>query len=113
MIQAKLLEMVLKAILKHPKMRDLFKYKDEPNECDRRVDDLEKKLTDTAFKVTATIDMVKRYSEDIDNTLQDIKRIKKKVEEFKKPAEDVKWMVGIFNKMKKVRLLKSIFKNGK
>ena len=62
MIQAKLLEMVLRAILKHPKMRELFKYKDEPNDCDIKVLDLEKKLTDVAFKVTASVDMINPYA---------------------------------------------------
>ena len=67
MIQAKLLGMVLSAILKHPKMKELFKYKDEPNDCDIKVADLEKKVTDVGFKVTATVDMIKSYAETIDN----------------------------------------------
>ena len=58
--------MVLSAILKHPKMKELFKYKDEPNELDVAVADLEKKVTDIGFRVTATVDMIKSYSESID-----------------------------------------------
>ena len=134
MIQAKLLEMVLKAILKHPKMRELFKYKDEPNDCDIKVIDLEKKITDVAFKVTASVDMIKRYSETIDNVAEKVKSIEsvinkfddklqqigkiahppaiplKDINELKESAKDVKWMMGIMKIMKKNPLLKSIFK---
>ena len=134
MIQAKLLEMVLKAILKHPKMRELFKYKDEPNDCDVKVLDLEKKLTDVAFKVTASVDMIKRYSETIDNVADKVKSIDKIIDKFddklqqigkiahppaiplkdinelKESAKDVKWMMGLFKIMKKNPLLKSMFK---
>ena len=134
MIQAKLLEMVLKAIMKHPKMRELFKYKDEPNDCDVKVLDLEKKLTDVAFKVTASVDMIKRYSETIDNVADKVKSIDKIIDKFddklkqigkiahppaiplkdinelKESAKDVKWMMGLFKIMKKNPLLKGIFK---
>ena len=134
MIQAKLLEMVLKAILKHPKMRELFQYKDEPNDCDIKVMDLEKKITDVGFKVTATIDMIKTYSEVIDNVADKVKSIDKVMDKFddklqqigkiahppaiplkdinelKESAKDVKWMMGLFKIMKKNPLLKSIFK---
>ena len=134
MIQAKLLEMVLKAILKHPKMRELFKYKDEPNDCDVKVLDLEKKLTDVAFKVTASVDMIKRYSETIDNVADKVKSIDKIIDKFddklkqigkiahppatplkdinelREAAKDTKWMMGLFKIMKKNPLLKSMFK---
>ena len=126
--------MVLKAILKHPKMRELFKYKDEPNDCDVKVLDLEKKLTDVAFKVTASVDMIKRYSETIDNVADKVKSIDKIIDKFddklkqigkiahppaiplkdinelKESAKDVKWMMGLFKIMKKNPLLKGIFK---
>ena len=134
MIQAKLLGMILSAILKHPKMKELFKYKDEPNDCDIKVADLEKKLTDVAFKVTASVDMIKRYSEAIDNVTEKVKSIDrvinkfddklqqiskiahppaiplKDINELKESAKDVKWMMGLFKIMKKNPLLKSIFK---
>ena len=134
MIQAKLLEMVLRAILKHPKMRELFKYKDEPNECDLAVRDLEQKVTNIGFKVTATVDLIKGYAESIDKVcdkvrdidkvidrfedkLQQIGKIAhppaiplKEINEFKDSVKNVKWMMEIFNKMKKLPLLKSIFK---
>ena len=134
MIQAKLLGMVLSAILKHPKMMEVFKYKDEPNDCDIKVMDLEKKVTDVAFKVTATVDMIKKYSETIDNVADKVKSIDKVIDKFddklqqigkiahppaiplkdinelKESAKDVRWMMGIFSSMKKMPLLKSIFK---
>ena len=134
MIQAKILEMVLKAILKHPKIRELFKYKDEPNDCDIKVMDLEKKVTDVAFKVTASVDMIKKYSETIDNVADKVKSIDKIIDKFddklqqigkiahppaiplkdinelKESAKDTKWMMGLFKIMKKNPLLKSIFK---
>ena len=134
MIQAKILEMILKQVLKHPAIKELFKYKDEPNDCDIKVMDLEKKVTDVAFKVTASVDMIKRYSEAIDNVTDKVKSIDKIIDKFEKkikqidkiahpPAiplkdinelkesvKDVKWMMGLFKIMKKNPLLKSIFK---
>ena len=134
MIQAKILEMVLKAILKHPKIRELFKYKDEPNDCDIKVMDLEKKVTDVAFKVTASVDMIKKYAETIDNVADKVKSLDsiiskfddklqqigkiahppaiplKDINELKEAAKDTKWMMGLFKIMKKNPLLKSVFK---
>ena len=134
MIQAKILEMILKQVLKHPAIKELFKYKDEPNDCDMRVADLEKKVTDVAFKVTASVDMIKRYSEAIDNVTDKVKSIDKIIDKFEKKikqidkiahppaiplkdinelkesAKDVKWMMGLFKIMKKNPLLKSVFK---
>ena len=134
MIQAKILEMILKQILKHPSIKALFKYKDEPNDCDIKVMDLEKKLTDVAFKVTASVDMIKNHVEVIDNVASRVKQIDKVIDKFddklkqidkiahppaiplkdinelKESAKDVKWMMGLFNSMKKMPLLKSIFK---
>ena len=134
MIQAKLLGMILSAILKHPKMKELFKYKDEPNDCDIKVMDLEKKLTDVAFKVTASVDMIKRYSETIDNVADKVKSIDKvinkfdeklqqidkiahppaiplkEINEFRETNKNVKWIMGILKNMKKNPLLKSVFK---
>ena len=134
MIQAKLLGMVLSAILKHPKMKELFKYKDEPNDADIKCIELEQKVTDIGFKVTATVDMIKGYAETIDNVADKVKAIDKvidkfdnklqqigkiahppavplkEINEFKESIKDVRWMMTIFNKMKKISLLKSIFK---
>ena len=126
--------MILKQVLKHPAIKELFKYKDEPNDCDIKVADLEKKVTDVAFKVTASVDMIKRYSETIDNVADKVKSIDKIIDKFddklqqigkiahppaiplkdinelKESAKDVKWMMGLFKIMKKNPLLKSIFK---
>lgn len=134
MIQAKIIEMLLKQVLKHPAIKDLFKYKDEPNDCDIKVLDLEKKVTDVAFKVTASVDMIKRYSEAIDNVADKVKSIDKIINKFdsklkqidkiahppaiplkdinelKEAAKDTKWMMGIFKLMKKNPLLKGLFK---
>ena len=134
MIQAKLLGMILSAILKHPKMKELFKYKDEPNDCDIKVADLEKKLTDVAFKVTASVDMIKRYSEAIENVTEKVKSIDRVIDKFddklqqiskiahppaiplkdinelKESAKDTRWMMGIFKIMKKNPMLKGLFK---
>ena len=134
MIQAKILEMILKQVLKHPAIKELFKYKDEPNDCDIKVADLEKKVIDVGFKITATIDMIKKYSETIDNVANKVKSIDKVIDKFddklqqidkiahppaiplkdinelKESAKDVKWMMGLFKIMKKNPLLKSIFK---
>ena len=126
--------MILKQVLKHPAIKELFKYKDEPNDCDIKVMDLEKKVTDVAFKVTASVDMIKRYSEAIDNVTDKVKSIDKIIDKFEKKikqidkiahppaiplkdinelkesAKDVKWMMGLFKIMKKNPLLKSVFK---
>ena len=134
MIQAKLLGMVLSAILKHPKIMELFKYKDEPNELDVAVKDLEQKITDVGFKLTASVDMIKGYAEAIDivsdkvksidkainkfdNKLRQIDKIAhppamplKEINEFKDSVKNVKWMMSVFNNMKKLPLLKSVFK---
>ena len=134
MIQAKIIEMLLKHVLKHPAIKDLFKYKDEPNECDIKVMDLEKKVTDVAFKVTASVDMIKRYSETIDNVADKVKSIDKIIDKFddklkqigkiahppaiplkdinelKESAKDVKWIMGIMKIMKKNPMLKSVSK---
>ena len=134
MIQAKLLEMVLKAILKHPKMRELFQYKDEPNDCDLKVRDLEQKVTDIGFKVTATVDMIKGYAETIDNIADKVKGIDKvidkfdgklkqidkiahppaiplkEINEFRAMKNEFKGIKDIINKMKKITLLRSLFK---
>ena len=115
-------------------MRELFQYKDEPNDCDIKVMDLEKKVTDVAFKVTASVDMIKKYAETIDNVADKVKSLDsiiskfdnklqqigkiahppaiplKDINELKESAKDTKWMMGLFKNMKKLPLLKSIFK---
>ena len=110
------------------------KYVDNPNELDTGFKDLEKKVTDAAFKITATVDMMKGYAETIDNVFDRVKQIDKiidkfddklqqigkiahppaiplrEINEFKENNKNVNWMMGIFKKMQKISLFKSIFK---
>ena len=110
------------------------KYVDKPNELDTGFRDLEKKVTDDGFKITAAVDMIKNYAETIDNVADRVKQIDsiidkfdnklqqidkiahppsiplKDINELKESAKDVKWMMGLFKIMKKNPLLKSIFK---
>ena len=127
MIQAKLAEMFLTAVFKHPEIKALFKYKDEPNECDmaiKKLDrltlDLEKKITDTAFKVTAAVDLIKPALEAIDTFQDKFKEIEKitkgssiplkEINEIKQMQDEFKGIKKYFEKMKKLPLLKSVFK---
>ena len=134
MIQAKILEMVLKAILKHPKIRELFKYKDEPNELDMAVEQLQQFRKDDGVKLNAALDLFKSSTEIVDKISEKVKSIDKIIDKFddklkqiskiahppaiplkeinelKESAKDVKWMMGLFKIMKKNPLLKSIFK---
>jgi len=122
-------------------IKGIIKYVFEDNELDvnareakTKIRDLEKKLTDVGFKVTASVDMIKGYAETIDNVFDRVKQIDKVIDEFddklqqigkiahppaiplkdinelKESAKDVKWMMGLFKIMKKNPLLKSIFK---
>ena len=110
------------------------KYVDKPNELDTGFKDLEKKVTDIGFKTTATVDMIKGYAETIDNVFERVKQIDKVIDRFddklqqidkiahppviplkdinelKESAKNVKWMMAIFNKMRKLPLLKTLFK---
>ena len=67
MIPASFAAMILKFVL--PEVREilvpLFKYKDEPNELDVQMEDVEKKCTDTGFKVTAMQDVIKELDANI------------------------------------------------
>ena len=134
MIQAKILEMILKQILKHPSIKALFKYKDEPNELDMAVEQLQQFRKDDKIKLNAALDLFKSSTEMVDklseklksidsvidkfdDKLQQISKIAhppaiplKEINELKESAKDVKWMMGLFNSMKKMPLLKSIFK---
>ena len=134
MIQAKILEMVLKQILKHPSIKALFKYKDEPNELDMALEQLQQFRKDDKIKLNAALDLFKSSTEMVDklseklksidsvidkfdDKLQQISKIAhppaiplKEINELKESAKDVKWMMGLFNSMKKMPLLKSIFK---
>ena len=133
MIQAKILELILKQILKHPAIKSLFKYKDEPNELDMAVEQLQQFRKDDKIKLNAALDLFKSSTEMVDklseklksidsvidkfdDKLQQISKIAhppaiplKEINELKESAKDVKWMMGLFNSMKKMPLLKSIF----
>ena len=110
------------------------KYVDKPNELDTGFRDLEKKVTDDGFRITAAVDMIKGYAETIDNVFDRVKQIDKVIAKFddklqqidkiahppaiplkdinelKESAKNVTWMMGIFKIMRKNPLLKSIFK---
>ena len=122
-------------------VKGIIKYVFEDNELDvnaremkATVADLEKKVTDVGFKVTASVDMIKRYAETIDNLTDKIKSIDKvinkfddklqqidkiahppaiplkEINEFRETNKNVKWIMGILKNMKKNPLLKSVFK---
>ena len=110
------------------------KYVFEDNELDVKCRELEKSFKDMSYKITAAVDMVKNYAEEIDKLMEDVKTVKKnintftdkikqvekiahppaiplnEINEFKNSVKDVRWMMKIFNKMKNITLLKSIFK---
>ena len=128
-----MLTQILKFIMKEFGNR-VTKYVDKPNELDTGMRDLEKKVTDDGFRITAAIDMMKSYAETIDKVAEKVKSIDKvidkfddklqqiskiahppaiplkEINEFRETNKNAKWMMGIFNKMKKVPILKSIFK---
>ena len=134
MIQAKILEMILNQILKHPSIKALFKYKDEPNELDMAVEQLQQFRKDDKIKLNAALDLFKSSTEMVDkisnkvksidsiidkfdDKLQQISKIAhppaiplKEINELKESAKDTKWMMGLFKIMKKNPLLKGIFK---
>ena len=110
------------------------KYVDKPNELDVGYRDLDKKVTDDGFRITAAVDMIKGYAEKIDNVADKVRQIDKVIDKFddklqqigkiahppaiplaainelKESAKDTRWMMGIFRKMQKISLLKSLFK---
>ena len=134
MIQAKILEMVLKSILKHPKVMELFDYKDKPNELDMAVEQLQQFRKDDKIKLNAALDLFKSSTEMVDKISNKVKSIDsiidkfddklqqigkiahppaiplKDINELKESAKDTKWIMGIMKIMKKNPLLKSIFK---
>ena len=113
-------QVILKKVVLPFIMKELSKYLDyvdKPNELDVGFRDLEQKITDIGFKNTASIDMIKSYSEKIDNLVEKVKSVESGINKFnskmnhvEESAKDVKWMMGLFKIMKKNPLLKSIFK---
>ena len=134
MIQAKILEMILKQVLKHPAIKELFKYKDEPNELDLAVEQLQEFRKEDKVKLNAALDLFKSSTEMVDKVASKVKSIDKvidkfddklqqigkiahppgiplkEINEFRDTNKNVKWMMGLFKIMKKNPLLKSIFK---
>ena len=66
MIQAKLIEMFFKALFKHPKVMELFDYKDKPNELDMAVEQLQQFRKDDKIKLNAALDLFKSSTEMVD-----------------------------------------------
>ena len=134
MIQAKILELILKQILKHPAIKSLFKYKDEPNELDLAVDQLQKFRNEDKVKLNAALDLFKSSTEMVDKISEKVKSIDSVIDKFddklqqigkiahppaiplrdinelKESAKNVKWMMAVFKNMRKLPLLKSLFK---
>jgi len=133
-IQAIIIERFFKALFKHPKVMELFDYKDKPNELDLAVEQLQQFRKEDKIKLNASLDLFKSSTEAVDqitdsmksankelnklkDTIEKISKIAhppaiplKDINELKESAKDTKWMMGLFKIMKKNPLLKSIFK---
>ena len=86
--------MVLKSILKHPKVMELFDYKDKPNELDIAVNELKKMLyiQDKSIesdknKLNAAIDLFKSSTEAVDKISDNMKSVNKEFSKFKETIE--------------------------
>ncbi len=134
MIQAKLIELALKALFKTDVFKSLIDYKDKPNSADLAVQKVAEELKAQKVKHDALIGMVKGFSGQIDKIENALKPIKsavgkfedqikiiekiahppaistKDINELKEKANQVTEMAGWFKKMKKITILKSIFK---
>ena len=134
MIQTILIERFFKALFKHPKVMELFDYKDKPNVLDMAVEQLQQFRKDDKVKLNAALDLFKSSTEMVDKLSEKLKSIDsiidkfddklqqigkiahppaiplKDINELKESAKNTKWMMGIFKLMKKNPLLKSIFK---
>ena len=77
MIVGKLAKVLLKIIL--PQIAELLvpvkKYCFEDNELDVKTRELEQKVTDMGFRITALTDMIKAKDEIVDNMKEDMKKI--------------------------------------
>ena len=134
MIQAKLIEMFFKALFKHPKVMELFDYKDKPNVLDMAVEQLQQFRKEDKIKLNAALDLFKSSTEMVDKISEKVKSIDSVIDKFddklqqigkiahppaiplrdinelKESAKNVKWMMAIFKNMRKLPLLKSVFK---
>ena len=59
MIQTVLLNQVLKVLLNSNVIKDLIRYKDEPNDADKKCLELEQIVTDHGFKINALETIIK------------------------------------------------------
>ena len=59
MIQTVLLNQVLKVLLNSNVIKDLIRYKDEPNDADKKCLELEQIVTDQGFKINALETIIK------------------------------------------------------
>ena len=129
-----MIEMFFKALFKHPKVMELFDYKDKPNELDIAVEQLKNFRKEDKVKLNAAIDLFKGSTEAIDKLSDNMKSVNKELNKFKnsiekiskvahppaiplkdinelkESAKDTKWMMGIFKIMKKNPMLKGLFK---
>ena len=110
MIQAKLIEIALKALLKSDVFKSLVKYKDEPNSADLAVIRLEELAKSASMKHYALIDIVKGYSEQFDKMQESLKFLEKTTKSYEDKIHQLEKINKYFDKMKKLPLLKSIFK---
>ena len=120
MIQAKIIELVLKGIFKSDVFKDLIKYKDEPNEADLGLIRANEKIEELSLKLKAALDLFKANSQHFDKLEEAFKKIEKlshppaiplkEINEFRAMKNEFKGVKNIINKLKKVPLLKSVFK---
>ena len=103
MIQAKLIELFFKAFFKHPKVRGLFRYKDEPNELDLAVEELQKFRKEDKTKLIAALDLFKSSTEMVDKLSDKIRAIDSAID--LKEFEDMKDTIKIVKNMKKFKSL--------
>ena len=95
------------------KSQKVLEYVEMENELDRAVKEMKKEFTSMKFKVNAQRDLFK----DIQDQIDSIKKIAhppaiplKEINEFRETNKNSRWMMGIFNKMKKIPIFKSVFK---
>ena len=81
MIPALIVNQVLKAFLKSDVGKSIIKYKDEPNDADKKCMELDQKVTDQGFEIKAIKTIHKDEMEDIKAIIKDIKAIIKDMQD--------------------------------
>ena len=111
--QGALVQVVLEQVAKIFKAQKVLEYVEMENELDVAVKEMKKEFDSMKFKVNAQRDLFK----DIQKQIDDVKKIAhpptiplKEINEFREANKDVKWVMEVLNKMKKLPLLKSVFK---